>query len=59
MRLMALMERSEVGGKATNSPIRMVVSARRLEEVAGSENSFVAVRSPEMVGMPYVCHVIS
>jgi len=36
MRLMALMERSEVGGKETNSPIRMEVSARRLEEVAGS-----------------------
>lgn len=51
---MALMERSEVGGEETNSPMRMPVSASRLEEVAGLLNSRVALRREEMLGMPYV-----
>lgn len=58
MREMALMLRSEVGGWLRNSPMRTDVSAKRLAEVAGSDNCFVAYRRLEMVEMPYVWQTV-
>lgn len=51
---MAVWPRSEVGEKATNSPINNAVSVYRLNAVLKLENSEVWVRRQEIEGIPYV-----
>jgi hypothetical protein len=43
----------------TNSRINILVSVKRLVAVSVLENSFVVVSNPEIVGMPYVCVILT